>query len=196
MSSALNTLAVMALSDRNLVTARGYLEESAEIDRRIGHITDIATGEMNLGLLTIALGDHEAADGHLAEAARLTRQTGERVGPVYILLGYALLTSDRGQPLKAATLHAAADAAIKRLELTFEPLEAGMRAQDHQHLRSSLGDRAFEAAYQEGQGLSLSAALTMASETDPSRWAVPEEASGRASAGAKDEGRPSPPSTV
>jgi len=58
-----------------------------------------------------------------------------------------------------------ADAAIQRLDLTFESLEASMRNDDHQQLRAILGDSAFDLAYEQGRDLPLAAALTMASET-------------------------------
>lgn len=91
--------------------------------------------------------------------------TSERAALAAILLGCALLASGRGQHLRAATLHAAADTAIQRLDLSFQPLEAGMRRDDHQRLRATLGDSAFDVAYEQGHDLTLAAALTMASET-------------------------------
>jgi predicted ATPase len=164
-SSALNSLAVMAMSDRDLTGARGYLEEEANIDRQLGALLDIVVDELNLGLLTVALRDHDAASRHLTEALRAARQTGEREYLAYILLACALLASGRGQHLRAASLHAAADVAMQRLDVTFEPLEASMRRHDHQHLRATLGDSAFDLAYEQGHNLTLAAALTMASET-------------------------------
>jgi predicted ATPase len=164
-SSVLNSLAVMAMSDRDLTGARGYLDEEANIDRQLGDLLDIVADEINLGLLTVALRDHDAASRHLTEALRTNRQTGDREAPAYILLACALLASGRGQHLRAATLHAAADVAIQRLDLTFEPLEASMRRHDQQHLRATLGDSAFDLAYEQGHDLTLAAALIVASET-------------------------------
>jgi hypothetical protein len=40
-----------------------------------------------------------------------------------------------------------------------------MRRDDHQRLRATLGDSAFDVAYEPGHDLTLAAALTMASET-------------------------------
>ena len=165
MSAALSTLAIMAMSDRDLTAARRHLEEAADLDRQLGILPAISTGEVNLGLLTVALRDYDAAGLHLTEALRVARQLGERVSLAYILLGCALLASGRGRHLRAATLHGAADAAIQRLDLTFEPLEAGMRGDNHQHLRATLGDAAFDLAYEQGHDLPLTAALTMSSET-------------------------------
>jgi predicted ATPase/class 3 adenylate cyclase len=164
MSKALTSLAILAMLDRDLPAARRHLEEAADLHRRLGAFA-IVSGEINLGLLTVALRDHEAASRHLTEALRLARQAGEHEDFPYILLGCALLASGRGQHHKAATLHGAADAAIQRLDLTFEPLEAGMRGADHQHLRATLGDSAFDLACEQGHRLTLAAALTMASET-------------------------------
>jgi predicted ATPase/class 3 adenylate cyclase len=164
MSKALNSLAIMAMLDRDLTAARRHLEEAADLHRRLGAFA-IVSGEINLGLVTVALRDHEAAGRHLTEALRMARQAGEREDFPYILLGCALLASGRGQHDRAATLHGAADAAIQRLDLTFEPLEAGMRGDDHEHLRATLGDSAFGLAYKQGHDLTLAAALTMASET-------------------------------
>jgi predicted ATPase/class 3 adenylate cyclase len=164
MSSALRALAMAAMLDRDFTTARRHLEEGADIDRQLRSLISIGVGEINLGFLTVALGDHDAAGRHLGEALHVLRQTGERSARAYILLGCALLASGRHQHLPAATLHGAADAAIQRLDLPFEPLEAGMRRDDHQYLRSALGHLAFDAAYEQGHNLGLAAALTMATE--------------------------------
>jgi hypothetical protein len=165
MSSALLTLAFMAMSERNLTIARRHLEEAAEFDRQLDSLAGLGVDHFYLGLLAVELRDNEAAARHLAEALRVFRQTGNATDVAASLLGCALLASSRGEHLAATTLHGAADAAIERLDHTFDQPEAGKRDYDHQQLRAALGAPAFDHAYEQGHGLSLAAAVALASET-------------------------------
>jgi predicted ATPase/class 3 adenylate cyclase len=167
MSGAINLLAVIALELGDLAVARSYLEEGAELDRRLGDPSAISTGQVNLALLTINLGDLDAARRHLAEALRISRQLGERMALAYILLGFGLGASARGEHGMAARLHGAADAALENLGYEFEPLEAGMRRRDREHLRDQLGGDGFDAAYTDGRRLALDDALALAEASAP-----------------------------
>jgi predicted ATPase/class 3 adenylate cyclase len=163
MSSAISTLAVMALELRDLAAARSYLEEGAELDRRLGDLQAMSTGHVNLALLTIALGELDAAGRHLMEALGFSRRIGQRLSLAYILLGCGLLASARDEHGTAARLHGAADAALEDMGYVFEPLEAETRRRDHERLRARLGGDPFTATYTAGRRMTVDDALDLAS---------------------------------
>jgi DNA-binding CsgD family transcriptional regulator len=99
------------------------------------------------------------------------------------LLGLALAAGADGDPAVAATLHGIADEHAGR---AFAGIEVGLRDRDHAHLRATLGDAAFEAAYRHGRTLSQADAIalaTAAAEPDPGAApAVRVPAAGQATA--------------
>jgi len=78
------------------------------------------------------------------------------------VLGLALAAGADGDPTVAATLHGIADELHEQAGRAFEALEAGLRDRDHAHLRATLGDAAFEAAYARGRTLSQADAIALA----------------------------------
>jgi len=77
-------------------------------------------------------------------------------------MGFSFLANARGQPLRAARLLAASDALRATIGIH---VDVGDRP-DYEHtlgdLRAQLGDAAFEAAWTEGQALSLEQAVALA----------------------------------
>jgi DNA-binding CsgD family transcriptional regulator len=100
------------------------------------------------------------------------------------LLGLALAASADGDPAVAATLHGVADEQAGR---AYEGIEVGLRDRDHAHLRATIGDAAFQAAYARGRSLSQADAIALAAgtaEPDPgAASAVTVLAAGQAAAG-------------
>ena len=81
------------------------------------------------------------------------------------MLGLALAAGADGDPTVAATLHGVADEQYELAGRAFEAIEGGLRARDHAHLRGTLGDAAFEAAYQHGRTLSQADGIALATAT-------------------------------
>jgi hypothetical protein len=67
MGWALSTLAIMAMSDRDFADVRRYLDEFTDLNRQLGDRPAMGTGEVNLGLLTVALREHDAAGRHFTD---------------------------------------------------------------------------------------------------------------------------------
>jgi predicted ATPase/class 3 adenylate cyclase/DNA-binding CsgD family transcriptional regulator len=182
----LANLGIYELAARELRPARAHLREAISIADNLGY-RNMAVGLwQNLGLV-------ELADDNPREARRLFLNsldaavaTGVKSSYFHgALLGLALAVGADGDPAVAATLHGVADEHYERAGRVFEAAEAGLRDRDHTHLRATLGDAAFEAAYRRGRSLSQADAICMATadaEADPGvASSVP--AAGRASAG-------------
>jgi hypothetical protein len=84
----------------------------------------------------------------------------------YVLLGFALCASLRGDSELAATLHGAARALHDRNQGSYQALEAEMFDQDRARLIERLGKELFDDAYQSGADLDDAAAIALALRPD------------------------------
>jgi tetratricopeptide (TPR) repeat protein len=121
------------------------------------------------GRLAVARGDFEQAESHYAESVALAREYGDIDDQTYlvvpVVLGFAQLAMARGQAWQAAKLFGAAHTALDaghwilgdRASLDVERELAATRAE--------LGEAAFEAAYAEGQAMTMEQALALAIES-------------------------------
>jgi hypothetical protein len=80
----------------------------------------------------------------------IARRDGDQLMVAYSHLGLALVASRAGDAQTAAALHGAADAAHDKLGTQFDTLESRLRDTDLTRLRATLGDTAFDIAYNAG----------------------------------------------
>ena len=80
----------------------------------------------------------------------IAQRDGDQLMVAYAHLGLALVASRAGDAQKAATLHGVADAAHDKLGTRFDTLESRLRDTDLTRLRATLGDAAFQTAYDAG----------------------------------------------
>lgn len=164
-AQSLNHLAgVLRWGLGDAVAARPLLQESLARAREAGN--RFLTGAALLGLGTVAtdLGDHAAAQARLAEAVAALREE-QRVLPI-ALDDFAALAAARGQPRRALRLSGAAAAQHERLD-TYRA--ANIRAWIDRHLaaaRAALPAMDADAAWAEGQAMTLEQAIAYALETD------------------------------
>jgi hypothetical protein len=93
---------------------------------------------------------------------RTSRRNGDRLGIAYATLGLACLAADADDCDLAAELHGAAQAAVDRTGMHWQPLEARYRQQSLRHVRAALGDERFDDAYATGMKLTSEAAIGLA----------------------------------
>jgi len=131
-------------------------------------------------MAALGRGDAEDAARAYEEALQLVRQLKNKVGAAIALFGTAGVAILRGQWARAARLFGAAEAVrkvighsdpqLKQLNFDYEDAVA--------NLRTKLGDTAFEAAFSEGQAMSIEQSIEYAlsaDKPDPPVVPVPEE---------------------
>ena len=161
----LGNLGNIALNERDLVSAQAYIEESAELHRRLGQQGALANDLTDLGTIALAGNRRDAAATALRESLALGRAVGLRDILLFAVEGLAALALDHGDAVEAVSLLAATTR--PRAELGFPsdyfPIGKEIRERTLQAAREKLGDAAFAAAWEEGEGLSLEEAGEAAS---------------------------------
>jgi predicted ATPase len=161
----LGNLGNTALNERDLVSARAYIEEGAAINRRLGQLRSTANDLIDLGFIALAENRRDAAATALRESLALSRA--ERIAASLLMAveGLAALSLDRGDAVEAVRLLAATTRPRAELGIAtdFYPIGQEMRERTLQAARERLGEAAFAAAWEEGEGLTLEEAGQAAS---------------------------------
>jgi predicted ATPase/DNA-binding SARP family transcriptional activator len=146
----------------DISTARQYLQEARRLIRGTGDSQGRALITLNLGFASYLDGDDRQARALVEEAARFARGNSDMHMLAYAQLALALLATRAGDTLRAASLHGAADATFEKLGTQAEAFEARLREADVARLRTTLGDREFELAYNAGRTAKVSDILAAA----------------------------------
>jgi predicted ATPase/class 3 adenylate cyclase/DNA-binding CsgD family transcriptional regulator len=179
----LTNLGVDELAAREFGAARAHLQEANMLADNLRYPNLSAGLRENLGFVDLIDAEPRNARRLFLDSLDTARITG--VKSSYIrgaLLGLALAAGADDDPAVAATLHGVADEHAGR---AFTGIEVGLRDRDHAHLRATLGDAAFEAAYRHGRTLSQADAIALATAAGPesgAELAVPVPAAGQATA--------------
>jgi hypothetical protein len=159
-------LAVYALAQ--ILWRRGALDQASALLANARPVEASRPGErgrrtvdMLLGLVALGRGDVVAAHDHLMVALRSTVGHGFHARASVALHAVAARCSIGGDPLTAARLSGAAQAAGSRLRVAPGALGPYWREQQAVS-RATLGDVVFDAAYAEGAALSLDDAVAVA----------------------------------
>jgi tetratricopeptide (TPR) repeat protein len=147
----LGNLGYTELSAGALEASRGHLREALDIARALSDSYGVVYGTFNLGLVEYLNGSAAAADDLFAESLALARRIMMKTGIAYALTGLAM--TGGADPVRAARLHGAADAALAALGESLDSVEASLTERDRQRLRSTLGAGPFAAEYAAGQSL-------------------------------------------
>jgi non-specific serine/threonine protein kinase len=118
----------------------------------------------SLGELAQARGDNERAGARLAASLRLLRALDDRPCAATTLDSLAVLSAARGDAQRAARLFAAAQASHEAQGLTLPPAEQGRLARAVAVARVGLDRGVFDAAWAEGQAMTLEQAIVYALE--------------------------------
>jgi tetratricopeptide (TPR) repeat protein len=155
-----NNLGDLELLDGHPEVARQYLDNAVAISKELNDESVVYTF-LNLGHVDLAAGDIEPARSWYTQALTGARKTGDQSIVATAILGFALCETASGHDEDAAVLHGAADASLEQVGEVLEPVEGGLRERDHERLRASMGDAAFEAGYNAGRRLSVADAVEM-----------------------------------
>jgi tetratricopeptide (TPR) repeat protein len=162
---ALNNVGNVVLDDRDLVSARRYIEECVELNRRLGQQRRVANDLVDLGFIALADDRRDAAATALREALALNHDERIPEGVLWSVEGLAAFSLHQGNASRAVRLLAATTRS--RAEIGFSPayfpIGEEMRQQTLGVAREQLGEAAFAEAWEQGEKMSLDEAAQAAS---------------------------------
>jgi len=130
--------------------AREHFEEALTLMRELGSRRVIANALHSLGCLEAQQGNHQKARAYLTECLEI-RGDGGNIQEIYpVLEERARAAAEEGDAAAAVKDHAAAAALRERLHLSGPPHRASDDGAFLSALRSTLGEDAYKAAWQEG----------------------------------------------
>jgi hypothetical protein len=155
----LQSLCVVARLEGDHSQSAELGEEPLTLFLHQGNLEGVALALIGIGLNAQYRGDRSRARTLLRESLRLFAQLGDRREIAECLELLAGLEVANAAPARAARLFGAAAAALEGGGLTPAPTERYEYEQNLNSARRSLGERAFAAAWPEGQSLPLETAI-------------------------------------
>ena len=148
---ALAALGYSAMYAGEISVARARLDEAVRLFRDIGDQSGLSRSACNLGFALYVAGANAPARAMFDETLQIARHHGDWLVVAYAQLGRALIKTRAGDAHGAVTLHGIADALHDNLGTRVRPFESQLRDTDIAALRATLGDDAFELAYDAGR---------------------------------------------
>ena len=161
----LGNLGNIALNERDLASARAYIEEATSMNRRAGQQGSTANHLIDLGFIELAENCRDAAATAFRESLLLSRAERRADNLFWAVEGLAALSLDRGDPTEAVRLLAATTRPRAELVVASDyfPIGEEMREKTLHAAREQLAEAAFAAAWEDGERLSLDEAVEAAS---------------------------------
>jgi predicted ATPase/DNA-binding SARP family transcriptional activator/DNA-binding CsgD family transcriptional regulator len=166
--SSLNSVALTYLLQRDLGRAKAHAEEAAALSQEAGDRTLLPLPLTTLGWVALLRGDLERAEALHKESLALSRGMGGSMGTLAFLEALACTAGAKGEAEKAARLIGAAEALREAMRVG--PW-AALRALEEPYLvgaRSQLEEGTWAEAWEEGQKMSMEAAIEYALSEDDS----------------------------
>jgi len=158
---AVHMLAAAARMSDDTVSAAKYYEYTLGAYAAQGDREGVAGELMNLGCVHLHRHDPDWALRLLKESIALYRSLKSEPGLAFDIGGLAGVAAERHDGLRAARLLGSMDAAMKRLGIVLDPDDQLDRDRHFAMARGQISSRAFDAAYAEGQTMSISDALAL-----------------------------------
>jgi predicted ATPase len=136
--------------------------EALELARQLGIPHLLAHAYIELAFLELQVSEAEAAAQHLDEAAHLLRHIHSREGLSYLLDGRGIQAVINGDPLRAATAFAAADAIRDAIHIETWPQVGVMRQRFLDSATAALSSDELQAASEAGKRMSTDEAMRFA----------------------------------
>ncbi len=137
------------------------IEQSLSLTRALGNQTNIGASLYGLGEAAIAEGNDALAQQHLLEALPLLRD-GRYRDAIYAMLVLTQPLVRQGYQAQALTLFGATTVALERLDSPLAEHQYQHFLQLENQARTALGQAKAEAAYQQGQAMSVDQAIAFA----------------------------------
>lgn len=155
LANSLSSLAELELLGGAAARARELVDEVLEIRRSLGDRGGLADTLITLTRVALAEGDAPAAGEAAAESLAISRETGDREGIAAAVEALGDAAAARGETVEAVRLRAAAAAHRRRIEAPLAPIDRTFAELTLEPARARLSEDAFEAAWTEGEELSV-----------------------------------------
>jgi hypothetical protein len=154
-AGARGQLADVSNQEGDLATARRLMNEVTAIERELGDNRAHPHRRFQLAQLEVSEGQFSAAHRHFAEGLRGFTSTGDLVGILLSLLGFAWLAEAQGQWQRVVTLLACEEAQRQSLKWPPALQWETVRTRALTSAREALGDEVFEKTWQAGQAMTI-----------------------------------------
>ena len=149
----------VALGQGDLATARTLAEKSVVLYKELGHRHGTAESLAALGKVVAAQGDYAVARALYEESLVVSGELGEKWITAVCLLGLGKVVAAQRQFAWAAQLWGAAEALRDALGVPIPPVERADYERAFSAARVHLGEKAFAAAWAQGQSMTPEQAL-------------------------------------
>ncbi len=163
-SYVLETVGMAQFKLNRLDEATASLQESVQFLRRVDDKRGLALILNALGDVSRSQKNFQAAAQYYREALALCLETGEKRRGAFCLEGFAAVAFQNGQSLRAAQLLGAASALRQEIGAPHYPTELPEYQEIVRNVSSSLAQRDWENAWQDGEALTLMDAIALVLE--------------------------------
>ena len=157
-AAALTNQGSVALVQGAYTAARALFAESFSLCQEIAHKSTTAFAQLGLGLAELRLG-MPTADDHIRQSLRLRQELGEKAHQISSLIGVAGAALAQNDALRAAQMLGAVAAATAEMKTMIEPAMRQFHDETVTAVRDILGEAAFQAAWAEGEHMTLDEAV-------------------------------------
>jgi tetratricopeptide (TPR) repeat protein len=172
LSEGLRELGSIYYVEGNLTEAASLTEEALTNARMIGALLSIFLALFQLAIISCLQNDPAKAKGYCLELWALGKDTGSPFAAVFALITFGLVTSFGGELGKGVRLLAAVERLARQFGLNFGGAEGEpvfrVYSQALAKAQAQLGPESFQAAWAEGQQMTLEQALALATEGEVS----------------------------
>jgi hypothetical protein len=172
-ASELHSLYVLDLAAGLLSDARAHLEAAITAAEELGSAVFLYFFRSDLAILLLIDGRHAEAEPVIRQCLLFARRTGVMLDVSQAIFGAACCAAWRGDYLKAARLHGAADAdmraALASKTISWSDAEQSLQRREQSTLRDLMGDGPFNESYVMGTGMSRHQAVQLALNRDAAR---------------------------
>jgi tetratricopeptide (TPR) repeat protein len=161
-ASPLHMLAAAARVEGDLNQAKAFYRENLALHRELGRMDTVAAELGNLGALEVLDGNISGAEPLLRESLEIAHKRKDMYLAPYQLVWLGRVALARGNPMRAATLFAAARSVFDATGLALDPDEAPEYEKGLAAIREALDDATFSATWSDGKSMSFDDAVALA----------------------------------
>jgi non-specific serine/threonine protein kinase len=167
----------------DLMASESLTEEALANGRAIGSLVSVFLAWFQLVIIACLQNDPVKAKRYCVEAWALGKDTGSPFVALFALVTFGLAVSVGGGAGRGVRLLAAAQALLARIDVNPGEGDAVMKVvrQVLENAQAQLGPEAFQAAWTEGQQMTMEQALALATEKESEDWQFSEAGPGPSS---------------
>jgi predicted ATPase len=159
----LGRLGEIARAEGNYELAKKYSSEGLEIARELGGKMQIASASVNLGFVAVYDGELNSARSLFVESLARARELDSKPGVAFALLGFASAAATEKQARRAVHLLAVVDTLLEGGDKgSLDPADEAEYKRNLALARAQLDEAVFNAAWAEGQKMTVEQAVELA----------------------------------